>query len=193
MVSVRSSPTARSTQPSSRSRMIRGAPTMGATTRKYTSPILSVGWDVPGRERQPADNSQPSTLPRERRPRRLVGHEGPALRERAPDPARDPRSSKKPAPQEFLECGKRGLLCRDREADERTALAALLAAIAAPIPAAAPIADALYQDGGNHAMANYFLICLETRGIALTSVSCGSILSKSRFECCVLAGSVGSD
>src|SRR5262249_52390099 len=40
------------------------------------------------------------------------------------------------------ECVKRGPLCRDREADERVALAALKAAIAAPVPAAATIAAA---------------------------------------------------
>ncbi len=40
------------------------------------------------------------------------------------------------------ECVKRGPLCRDREADERTALAALNAAIAAPVPTVATIADA---------------------------------------------------
>jgi hypothetical protein len=40
------------------------------------------------------------------------------------------------------ECGKRGPLCRDREADERTANVALTAAIAAPVQGAAPIADA---------------------------------------------------
>jgi hypothetical protein len=40
------------------------------------------------------------------------------------------------------ECGKRGPFCRDREADERASLAVLQAAIAAPIPAAATVADA---------------------------------------------------
>lgn len=40
------------------------------------------------------------------------------------------------------ECAKRGPLCRDREADERTALAALNSAVAAPVPTVAPIAGA---------------------------------------------------
>ncbi len=40
------------------------------------------------------------------------------------------------------ECVKRGPLCRDREADERAALTALNAAIAAPVPTVATIADA---------------------------------------------------
>lgn len=38
------------------------------------------------------------------------------------------------------ECGKRGPLCRDREADERAALATLNSAVAAPVPTVAPIA-----------------------------------------------------
>lgn len=40
------------------------------------------------------------------------------------------------------ECTRRGPMCRDREGDERAALAALNNAIVAPIPAAAPIAGA---------------------------------------------------
>jgi hypothetical protein len=40
------------------------------------------------------------------------------------------------------ECARRGPLCRDREADERVALATLNSAIAVPVPAAATIADA---------------------------------------------------
>jgi hypothetical protein len=40
------------------------------------------------------------------------------------------------------ECGVRGPRCRDREADERAAIAALASAIAAPVPAFATIADA---------------------------------------------------
>jgi hypothetical protein len=40
------------------------------------------------------------------------------------------------------ECTKRGPFCRDREADERAANAALNAAIAAPIPAAAAVSSA---------------------------------------------------
>ena len=42
--------------------------------------------------------------------------------------------------QREAECQKRGPLCRDREADERIALAAVNAAIATPVPAAATIA-----------------------------------------------------
>lgn len=38
------------------------------------------------------------------------------------------------------ECTKRGPMCRDREADERAALAALNSAVAAHVPVAAPIA-----------------------------------------------------
>lgn len=38
------------------------------------------------------------------------------------------------------ECAKRGPLCRDRESDERAALAGLNSAVAAPVPAVAPIA-----------------------------------------------------
>lgn len=40
------------------------------------------------------------------------------------------------------ECAKRGPLCRDREADERTALVGLNSAVAAPVPTAANIAGA---------------------------------------------------
>jgi hypothetical protein len=44
--------------------------------------------------------------------------------------------------QREAECQRRGPLCRDREADERTALATLNTAIATPVPAAATIATA---------------------------------------------------
>jgi hypothetical protein len=50
------------------------------------------------------------------------------------------------------ECAARGPRCRDREADERTALAALNAAIAAPLPLAPAIASA--DPGGDAAAAN---------------------------------------
>lgn len=40
------------------------------------------------------------------------------------------------------ECTRRGPMCREREADERAALAALNSAVSAPVPTAAPIAGA---------------------------------------------------
>jgi hypothetical protein len=50
------------------------------------------------------------------------------------------------------ECAPRGPRCRDREADERAALAALNAAIAAPLPLAPAMASA--DPGGDSAAAN---------------------------------------
>jgi hypothetical protein len=44
--------------------------------------------------------------------------------------------------QREAECQRRGTLCREREADERTALATLNAAIAAPVPPVPTIATA---------------------------------------------------
>ncbi len=56
----------------------------------------------------------------------------------------------RPRPRRKAECAARGPRCRDREADERTALAALNAAIAAPLPLAPAIAD----PGGDAAASN---------------------------------------
>jgi hypothetical protein len=64
-----------------------------------------------------------------------------AIAQRAADTATEARKA---------ECAARGPRCRDREADERTALAALNAAIALPLPAAVTIAAA---DPGGEAAA----------------------------------------
>jgi hypothetical protein len=66
-----------------------------------------------------------------------------ALAQRAADTATEARKA---------ECAPRGARCRDREADERAALAALNAAIAAPLPLAPAIASA--DPGGDAAAAN---------------------------------------
>ena len=66
-----------------------------------------------------------------------------ATAQRAADTATEARKA---------ECVPRGPRCRDREADERAALAALNAAIAAPLPPAPAIASA--DPGGDAAAAN---------------------------------------
>jgi hypothetical protein len=66
-----------------------------------------------------------------------------ATAQRAADTATEARKA---------ECAARGPRCRDREADERTALAALNTAIAAPLPLAPAIASA--DPGGDVAAAN---------------------------------------
>ena len=66
-----------------------------------------------------------------------------AIARRAADTATEARKA---------ECAARGPRCRDREADERVALAALNAAIAAPLPLAPAIASA--DPGGDAAAAN---------------------------------------
>src|SRR5258706_283639 len=66
-----------------------------------------------------------------------------AIAQRAVDTATEARKA---------ECAARGPRCRDREGDERTALAALNTAIAAPLPLAPAMASA--DPGGDAAAAN---------------------------------------
>jgi hypothetical protein len=64
--------------------------------------------------------------------------------------------------QREAECQKRGPFCRDREADERQALAALATAIAAPVPTAAAIAEADPQVTGALRLATWAGLGIKT-------------------------------